>query len=89
LKGSSASFGSASDLERRSSRDRLILPIATLYPRGAISRVKLIISSKMAAAAEGDEENLIALNKLDAFASQARGVFEKTPKVAWFHFRSS
>jgi hypothetical protein len=28
LKGSSASFGSASDLERRSSRDRLILPIA-------------------------------------------------------------
>jgi aspartate ammonia-lyase len=27
----------------------------------------------MAAAAEGDEENMIALNKLDAFASQARG----------------
>jgi dynactin 1 len=43
------------------------------HSAGAISRVKLIISSKMAAAAEGDEENMIALNKLDAFASQARG----------------
>ncbi|CAG8892282.1 unnamed protein product [Penicillium egyptiacum] len=43
------------------------------HSAGAISRVKLIISSKMVAAAEGDEENLIALNRLDTFSSQARG----------------
>ncbi|KAJ5773912.1 hypothetical protein N7457_008808 [Penicillium paradoxum] len=43
------------------------------HAAGAISRVKVIISSKMGPAEEGDEENMIALNKLDAFAPQARG----------------
>ncbi|KAJ5129777.1 uncharacterized protein N7515_005816 [Penicillium bovifimosum] len=43
------------------------------HAAGSISRVKLIISSKMVAAEEGDEENVLALNKLDAFIPQARG----------------
>jgi dynactin 1 len=43
------------------------------HAAGSISRVKLIISSKMVASDEGDEENVLALNKLDAFTPQARG----------------
>ncbi|KAJ5189169.1 Dynein associated protein [Penicillium cf. griseofulvum] len=52
------------------------------HSAGAISRVKLIISSKMVAAAEGDEENLLALNKLDAFTPQARGYKVAMGKVS-------
>jgi dynactin 1 len=52
------------------------------HSAGAISRVKLIISSKMAAAGEGDEENLLALNKLDAFTPQARGYKVAMGKVS-------
>ncbi|CAI7585110.1 unnamed protein product [Penicillium bialowiezense] len=48
----------------------------------AITRVNSIISSKMVAAEEGDEEQLVALKKLSAFDPQARGYKVSMGKIS-------
>lgn len=52
------------------------------HAASVVSRLKSLIQSKVVTSEEGSEENNFALNKLDAFVSQARGYKVAMGKIA-------